>query len=123
MIRQQFATFWLRWFACNFGMWFCITTFGTYDDNTYGAWLFVVAGLVFSLINAIVKPFVTIFALPLIILTVGLFTVIVNAAMFALTIWLLPNVSMQFWGVVASTFVMSVVNGFANLLVSGYNKG
>lgn len=121
MIRKQFASFWLRWFASSFGMWLCITTFGKHQSE-YGAWLFVIAGLVFSLVNAIIKPLVTIFALPLIILTVGLFTLVVNAAMFALTIWILPGITMNLGGVVISTIIMTLVNSLANYLMPDYNR-
>jgi putative membrane protein len=40
--------------------------------------------LVFGLINLIIKPIVKLLSLPLIVLTIGLFTLVINAALFAL---------------------------------------
>jgi putative membrane protein len=50
-----------------------------------GDWrTYVVLGIVFTLLNAIVRPIAKTFAGPLIVLTIGLFTIVVNAAMFLL---------------------------------------
>ncbi len=58
------------------------------DDNTSKVIVFLVVALVFGVVNAVVKPVVKLFSLPLYILTLGLFTLIVNAAMLALVGWL-----------------------------------
>ena len=117
MIKQQIAVFLLRWLASSFGMWICITLFGTITDPTYDIWLFVIAGLVFSLVNAVVKPLLTMMALPLIIVTLGIFTFIINIAMFSLTVWIIPEVQMSFGGALLSAIVMGMINSIANFLV------
>ena len=48
----------------------------------------LVVALVFGLVNALVKPIVGLFALPFYVLTLGLFTFVVNALMLMLTSWL-----------------------------------
>jgi putative membrane protein len=48
-------------------------------------WKMIVVGAVFGVVNSLIKPVVTFFALPLIILTLGLFTLIVNTMMLAIT--------------------------------------
>jgi putative membrane protein len=80
-------------------------------------WLYVAAGLIFSLVNSVVKPIATIFSLPLLFLTLGLFTVILNAGMVALTILMIPDVSMTFWGAIGSCLVISLINFLVNLAV------
>jgi putative membrane protein len=77
----------------------------------------VLAGLIFSLVNSIVKPIATIFSLPLLFITLGVFTVILNAAMVALTILILPDISMTFWGAIGSCLVISFINFLVNLAV------
>ena len=47
----------------------------------------------------------------------GLFTVILNAGMVALTILILPDVSMTFWGAIGSCLVISLINFLVNLAV------
>ncbi len=51
----------------------------------------LVVGLVIGLINLLVKPLVTLLSLPLIILTLGLFFLVINALMFYLAGVLLPG--------------------------------
>ncbi len=57
-------------------------------DTTTTVIVFLVVALVFGIVNAVVKPIVKSLALPLYVLTLGLFTVIVNAAMLWITSWL-----------------------------------
>lgn len=44
--------------------------------------------LIFAIVNAVVRPIVKLFSFPVIMLTLGLFIFVINAAMFALTIWI-----------------------------------
>ena len=44
--------------------------------------------IIFSLVNTFVKPLATLISLPLIILTLGFFSLLVNVAMVALAIWI-----------------------------------
>lgn len=122
MIKLQLFAFALRWLASSIGMFFCLTYLGTIGPEvtvmqTHGWMLYAAAGLIFSLINSIVKPLVKVFALPLAILTLGLSTLILNVAMVWLTIYLLPGVSMDFWGIAITSVVMSVINSILNFLI------
>jgi putative membrane protein len=59
------------------------------DGTTIGTVVAVlVVALVFTLVNLIVKPIVALLSLPLYILTLGLFSLIVNAFMLWLTTWI-----------------------------------
>lgn len=61
----------------------------TSGDDGWGTLLVVaVVALVFTLVNLVIKPVVDLFALPLTILTLGLFRLVVNALMVLLTSWL-----------------------------------
>ena len=51
----------------------------------------LLVGLVVGLINLIVKPIVTMFSLPLIVLSLGLFYLLINGMMLYLAAWLLPH--------------------------------
>ncbi|MBQ3309789.1 phage holin family protein [Candidatus Saccharibacteria bacterium] len=121
MIKHQLAGFLLRWALSTLGMWISISLFGTIIGD-YSVALFILAGLIFSLVNSIVRPLATVFTLPLILLTMGLFTILINTAMVALTIWLIPEVTMDFWGAVLSSIIMSIANGLVNFWLTAYNK-
>ncbi|SDS94483.1 putative membrane protein [Nocardioides scoriae] len=56
----------------------------------------VVVGAIFGLVNAVVRPVVRLLSLPLIILTLGLFWVVVNAAMLLLTSAIADGVGLGF---------------------------
>lgn len=58
------------------------------DDTTGRVLVFLVVALVFGVVNAVVKPIVRAISFPLYILTLGLFTLVVNALMLMLTGWL-----------------------------------
>lgn len=121
MVKRQLLVFLLRWLASTFGMWLCINLFGEVSRET-SLWFFVLAGLIFSLVNSVVKPLAKTLALPLIIVSMGVFTVILNIGMVALTIWLLPGVEMHFWQMAVTTLVMSLINWLVNFLIPSYNE-
>jgi putative membrane protein len=59
----------------------------SYDGDVLGL---LVAGLVIGLINLVVRPVVKLLSLPFIVLTLGLFYLVINGALFALAAALLP---------------------------------
>lgn len=122
MIKKQLIRFILGWIASSVGMYFCIQWFGKITsieefsslsiNNFYAWWMpYAFAGLAFSLVNALVKPLIKIFALPLAIFTMGISSVIINVAMVALVIYILPGVEMDWFGFAATSSIMSIVNG------------
>jgi putative membrane protein len=57
------------------------------DDPT----TLVLAGLLLGVVNAIVRPIAFVLTLPITIVTLGLFLLVLNAAMVALVAWMLPG--------------------------------
>ena len=80
--------------------------------------LFLVAGI-FGLINAFIRPIIMFFTCPLIILTLGLFTLVINALMLSLTDWLLPEILTVdgFWTTFFAALIISIISGVLNLFV------
>ena len=78
------------------------------------AYLFV--GLVFGIVNALVRPVVSLLSLPLTILTLGLFTIVINAGMLMLTSWLTSFTPITFavddffWTAILGAIIISVVS-------------
>ncbi|KGM11659.1 phage holin family protein [Cellulomonas bogoriensis] len=85
------------------------------DDTTGRVLVFLVVALVFGLVNAIVKPVVRLIALPLYVLTLGLFTLVVNALMLMLTGWLS---GMTDYGLRVEGFGTAVLGGLIISVVS-----
>jgi putative membrane protein len=48
----------------------------------------ILVAIVFGLVNALIRPFVRLLSLPITVVTLGLFTFVINAAMLGLTAWL-----------------------------------
>lgn len=112
-MKRQFFVFIIRWILNSVGLWIAVRIFGTgYSDAelTANAWVFLGAGLIFSVINSILKPIVIILSLPAILLTLGLFTIIVNGFMVYISIKLAPGLNMTFWNSVLTGIVLSLVN-------------
>lgn len=89
-----------------------------------GSWpgLFGVA-LVFGVVNTFIAPVLKVLSLPVQVLTLGLFTFVINALMLMLTGWLATNVGIPFTvdGFVPAllgSLIVSVVSGILSLLLS-----
>jgi putative membrane protein len=79
--------------------------------NATGLGAIVLAGLVFGIVNLLVKPVLTLLTLPLHVITLGLSLFFVNMAMFALTAWIVDDLDVGgFWSVVEGTVIIWVVD-------------
>jgi putative membrane protein len=84
-----------------------------FDGMTYGDefGVLALAALVFTVANWIVKPIVTVLAIPLIILTLGVAYFFVNMLMLVLTDWVVDDFEAGgFWTVVGATIVVWLIN-------------
>lgn len=78
----------------------------------------IIAAVVLALINTIVRPVVVFLTLPISMLTLGLFLLIINAAMLSLAAWLVNGFDVGgFWDAVIASFIISVVVAMLNGLV------
>ncbi len=82
----------------------------------------LVVAAIFAAVNIVVRPVVKLLSLPLYVLTLGLFTFVVNALMLLLTSWLagLFNVPFHvdgFWSAVLGGLVVAIVSWLLNLLL------
>jgi len=82
----------------------------------------IAVAVIFGLVNAIVRPIVRLISLPLFILTLGLFTFVVNALMLLLTAWIGDQFDLAFevdgfWSALLGALVVSVVTFAINVLL------
>ena len=89
-----------------------------------GSWLtFIGLAVVFALVNALIRPLLTLLTCPFIVLTLGLFTLIINALLFWLAGSLGAGLGLSFYveGFGAAFFgalVLSLVNWAASLVLN-----
>ena len=84
----------------------------------------LIVAVVFTLVNAVVKPIVQFLSLPLTIITLGLFLLVVNALMLMLTSWITTNFDLfgaeyvvsGFWAAFFGAIVIGLVNWVSSLV-------
>ncbi|HOX40968.1 MAG TPA: phage holin family protein [bacterium] len=82
-----------------------------------GTWSLLITVIIFGLINALVRPVLLLLTLPINILTLGLFTFIINALMFWLTSSIVrgfevSNFWAAFWGALVYWLISTIISGF-----------
>ncbi|GAA1785133.1 phage holin family protein [Pseudarthrobacter sulfonivorans] len=98
-------------------------TQGTETIGIILAYLFI--GLIFGVVNAFVRPLVSFLSLPITILTLGLFTIVINAAMLYLTSWLSSytpvhfTIDSFFWTAVLAAIIITLISLVAGRVPGG----
>ncbi len=119
-MKQQFLVFMIRWALTALGLWVAVRLLGTgYDDVdvTAGFWGFTLAGLILSIINGLFKPLLVIVSLPAILLSLGLFTIIVNGVIVYISLALAPGLSMSFGNSILTGIILSLINYIVNAVI------
>jgi len=99
------------------------TTSAAGSDSAGVALAYLFIGLIFGLVNAIVKPIVGFLSLPITCLTLGLFAIVINAGMLALTAWITQytpvsfTIDAFFWDAVLGAIIVAVVSALLSWLV------
>lgn len=98
---------------------------GIYVDEPHRIWAVALVALVLGLVNAFVRPIVSAFSCGLIVITMGLFTLVINALM----LWLASWISVEwlglnfhvdgFWNALLGAVIVSVVSLIMSALVGG----
>lgn len=102
--------FLLRWLINFLGLW---TAASLLPGVNYGRRVdvLIIASLIFSIVNALLRPLIIVLALPAIVLTLGLFTFVVNSFMLYLTTLLYPPLHVtSFWQALLAVIIIWIVN-------------
>ena len=110
-MRAQLVIFIIRWVLISLGLWVASRILsGSFEDTGASTWTFFFAGLVLSLVNTILKPVIVALSLPAILLTLGLFMLIVNGLMVYIALKLVPGLDVSFWGAILTGMIVSLIN-------------
>ena len=116
-MKELIVRFLLRWVVNTAGLWMASQLIASVN---YGEdiWFLLVAGLILSVINAMIKPLLVIVSLPFIVLSLGLFTVVVNGAI----VWLVsafysPFTVGSFTNAVLAGLIIGLVNYVLTILL------
>jgi putative membrane protein len=95
-----------------------------FGDGGVDVGALLVVAIIFGIVNAVIKPIVALFTCPFYVLTLGLFTFIVNALMLLLTDWIAGNVGVSefqvdgFWPALIGGIIIAVVSTLLSIFVS-----
>jgi len=96
--------------------------------QTDGGWqVLLLMALIFGLVNALVRPILKFMTCPLIMLTLGLFTLVINALMLQLASWLGRQLDLGFyvknlWAAILGALVISVVSFVLTMIIGDDDK-
>lgn len=80
-------------------------------------WALLIAAIVFTLVNAFIKPVLTILSIPFIVITLGIFYFLLNILMLYITDWIVgPFEIKTFWWGALAAIIVSVVNGILHMI-------
>jgi putative membrane protein len=82
----------------------------------------LLVALIFGVITSFVKPVLTVLAIPFIVITLGLFLLVINAALLMLTSWVAGKLDVGFhvtgfWPAVAGAIVITVVTWIVDSVI------
>ena len=113
----------IRWLVTAFALWLTATLVPSLV-TIRNAGAAIVAALVLGLVNAIVRPILTLLTLPFTIVTLGLFLFVLNAAMFGLAA-LLSGKGFEvhgFFGALVGSLLVSIISLILNWAIGGKPK-
>ena len=83
-----------------------------------GLWTLLGAALLLGIVNAVVRPLLVILTLPITLLTLGLFLLVINAAMLGLVAWMFDGFSIAgFWPAFFGSIVVSLTGWLASWFI------
>ena len=87
----------------------------------------LVVALIFGVLNALVKPVFKLVTAPIVLLTLGLFLIVINACIMLLTSWVAGKVDLGwyvdgFWTAVVGALIVSVVSFVLSAFVPDRNE-
>jgi len=116
-MQQKLISLLFRWLLNSLGIYLAVSVFGTgYAQSPESAVVFLIAGLMFSLVSTFLRPFAIIFSLPILIFTFGFFVIVVNGLMVYLAAVLTPYLQMTFFHSILAGVVITLVNYIVNTM-------
>lgn len=98
------------WLVNFLGLWLAASLFSgiSYNEQLL---VLIIASIIFGVVNALVRPLIMILSLPAILLTFGLFTLVVNTAMLYITSFFYPKFQVKsIWSAIGAVIILWIVN-------------
>lgn len=109
--RSFLYRFLFRWFVSSLGLWVAAGLLGDGIDYQSRFRVILFAGLVLALVNTLVKPIVVLISLPVLLVSLGLFMIVINGLMVMLASALYDGLHVtNFWAAMLAGMVIGLVN-------------
>lgn len=103
--------FLIKWLVASLGLWIAaglLSGYIQYGDQTR---VIIIAGFLLTIINMLIKPLVIFLSLPALLLTLGLFMIVINGLMVLLVSLLYdPLMITNFWAAMLAGMIIGLVN-------------
>jgi putative membrane protein len=118
--EHPLTRFLIRWLVCSLGIWIATAVLGNRVSYNNDIYVILIAGLVLAIINIVIKPIIVILALPAVLLSLGLFMIIINGLMVFLASKLYTPLHVTNFG---AAILAGMVIGLINYLVTTILEG
>lgn len=116
MTRDFITKFVARWAVSSLGLWVAAGILGSDRLSLGGKWQTVVgAGFFLALVNMALKPLLIILSFPAVILSLGLFMLVLNGVLILIASWLYNPLYVKNFGVAV---IAGIILGLVNFLVT-----
>ncbi|HEX7043265.1 MAG TPA: phage holin family protein [Burkholderiales bacterium] len=106
----------LRWLVGALGLWLAAAVVD--GIHVAGAGTLLLAALLLGVVNAVVRPVLILLTLPITVVTLGLFLLVINAAMLGLVALLLPGLAIDgFFAALLGSILVSIVSWLASWFI------
>lgn len=110
--------FWKR-ILINTILFIAIAGFFQSSFHVASVWMALIASFVFAILNAAIKPFLLLLSLPITLLTLGLFSIVINGFMLQMTSYVVGKANFGFSSF-GMAMVVSILMSIANVIVSNF---
>lgn len=116
--------FLIRWAASSLGLWIASELLGNESISFQGrVGAIIFSGLILAAVNTVIRPLVVFLTLPAVLLTLGIFMVVINALMILLAAWLYGPLEVSGFGIAVITgLLIGMVNWFISAMFEGEKK-
>lgn len=116
MAKGVFTRFAVRWVVSSLGLWVAAALLGPQNLSVGGRWGTVIgAGFFLALVNMALKPILVILSFPAIIISLGLFMLVLNGFLILIASWIYDPLFVRNFGI---AIVAGMIVGLVNYLVS-----
>ena len=117
LVKNSFLTkFVLRWLVSGLGLWIAASLLGPSRLSVGGRWTTVVgAGFFLAIVNMFLKPLLIFLSLPALLVTIGLFMLVVNGLLIVIAGWIYSPLHVENLGV---AIVAGLIIGTVNILIT-----